>query len=331
MSQSTEKLKPLKTWSYLSKNRRRPSEYEIVSAGLHFSTDNPACPWELDPGIFMNEWYRTHREGSPLKHDDWDGFRDPDELVYRTYNIMQDGQENYVDGLIKEFDGLDHDQGLAPEWVEVLAALYTPGRYVMHGLQMASAYLAQIAPASTITNCATFQGADSLRWLSHIAYRTKQLSQVWPDYGFVEGERRQWEEAAHWQGFRELMERVLISYDWGEAFVALNLVLKPAIDEAVLRQLARVARSHDDTMLAFLIDAQLIDSDRSRRWSGALVHYAQQNEANQDVLDEWVTRWVPLADRAIDGFCAALPNSLSAADDAKRDCWGFRAGLGLSA
>ncbi len=323
--------KPLKTWSYLSKNRRRPSEYEIVSAGLHFSTDNPECPWELDPDVFMNQWFRRHREGSPLRHEDWDGFRDPDELVYRTYNIMQDGQENYVDGLIREFDELDHDQGVAPEWVDVLAKAYTPARYLLHGLQMASAYLAQMSPASTITNCATFQAADNLRWLSHLAYRTRQLDQVWPGYGFVDGERAQWEDGEHWQGFRELLEKALVTYDWGEAFVAVNLVVKPAVDEAVLRQLAHTARRYGDTLLGFLVDAQLIDSDRSRRWTASLVHYAQQNEDNQDVMDDWLANWVPLGDAAIERYCAALPDNPAAADDAKRDAWGFRAGLGLSA
>lgn len=331
MSDATQKMKPLKTWSYLSKNRRRPSEYEIVSTGLHFSTDNPDCPWELDPNIFMNRWFRQYREGSPVSHDDWDGFRDPDELIYRTYNIIQDGQENYVDGLIKEFDGLDHDQGLRPEWVDVLAKLYAPGRYLMHGLQMASAYMAKISPASTITNCATFQAADSLRWLSHIAYRTKQLSLVWPDYGFVDNEQDIWENAPHWQGFRELLEKALIAYDWGEAVVAVNLVLKPAVDEAFLRQMGHTARRYDDTLLGFMGDAQTIDSERSRRWTTALIQYMQQNEINQDILDGWVEKWVPLGDAAIDAFCAALPDSPSAADDAKRDCWSFRASLGLSA
>ncbi len=331
MSETAQKLKPLKTWSHLSKNRRRPSEYEIVSVGLHFSMNDPECAWEQDPDTYINKWFRKYREGSPVKHDNWDDFRDPDELVYRTYNIIQDGQENYVDGLIEEFDALEHDQGLQPEWVEVLAKLYTPGRYLMHGLQMASAYITQMAPASTITNCATFQAADSLRWLSHTAYRTKQLSLVWPDYGFVEKEREIWENSPHWQGFRELMEKALICYDWCEAFVAVNLILKPAIDEACLRQMSHTARRFDDTLFGFMADAQLVDSARSRRWSTTLVQFIQQNEANQEILDKWVEKWVPLGDAAIDTYCAALPDSPSAADDAKRDCWSFRAGLGLSA
>ena len=328
MSQSAQK--PLKTWSYLSKNRRRPSEYEIVSAGLHFSADNPECPWEQDAGIFMNQWFRKNREGSPLSHEDWDGFRDPDEMVYRTYNILQDGQENYVDGLFKEFDDLEHDETLEREWAHRLLELYSPARYQLHGIQMASAYITQMAPASTITNCATFQAADSLRWLSHVAYRTKQLQLSWPDLGFGAKEREIWETAPQWQGFRKLTEMVLVAYDWGEAFVALNLVLKPSVDEALLRQLAHTARRHGDTMLGFLLDAQFSDSERSRRWSGALVQHALQNEANLDVLNEWVMKWLPLGDAAIEDYCAHLPNVPTAADDAKRDTRSFRASLGLA-
>ena len=30
-----ETLKPLRTWSHLAGRRRKPSEYEIVSVGLH--------------------------------------------------------------------------------------------------------------------------------------------------------------------------------------------------------------------------------------------------------------------------------------------------------
>ncbi len=327
---SSVPLKPLKTWSYLSAQRRRPSEYEIVSAGLHFSTDNPECPWEQDPGIFMNRWFRENREASPLRHDRWDDFRDPDEVIYRTYNIMQDGQENYVDGLIKEFDDLHHDEGLDRTWVTQLLNFYTPARYLHHGLQMGSAYIAQMAPASTITNCATFQAADSLRWLSHTAYRTKQLDLAWPDIGFGAKEREIFETADHWQGFRELLERALVAYDWAEAFVAINLVLKPSLDEALLRQLGHCARRANDHYLGLLLDAQFVDTERSRRWSGALVRFALQKEENFSVLNEWILKWLPLGDAAIDAYCAQLPESPSAADDAKRDSWAFRASLGLA-
>ena len=51
-------LKPIKTWSHLAGRRRKPSEYEIVSANLHFNDRDPNAPWELDPEMFMNRWYK---------------------------------------------------------------------------------------------------------------------------------------------------------------------------------------------------------------------------------------------------------------------------------
>lgn len=333
MSATTEKAAPrkLKTWSHLMKNRRKPSEYEIVSTNLHFSMNDPEAPFELSPALPINQWFIKYRNKSPLAHDDWDSFRDPDEQIYRTYNMVQDGAENYVDGLLEEFAGLEHDAGLSPNWLDVLEQLYTPQRYMNHTLQMASAYITQMATASTISNCTTFQAADCLRWLSHIAYRTKELQNAWPKRTFGKGERNLWENDEAWQGFRELMERLLVSYDWGEAFAATCLVAKPAFDEACLRQFAATARRNGDTLLALLADAQLRDMERHRRWTSALVRFLLTQENNFQVLEEWVHKWVPLGDAAINAFCAALPDSPTAADDAKRDVWAFRAGLGFTA
>ncbi|MDE0389337.1 MAG: toluene hydroxylase, partial [Rhodospirillales bacterium] len=236
MSDQSDLSKPLKTWSHLAGKRRRPSEYEIVSTNLLWSTDDE-MPWALSPDIDMNKWYLRYRNNSPLKHADWDAFRDPDEVVYRSYNVMQDGHETYVDGLLRDHAKNDHDAGLSADWVAALARLYTPSRYPLHCLQMGSAYLVQMVPASTIENCAMFQAADQLRWVSRVAYRTKELANTHADAGFVGGERKAWEEYPCWQGFRELLERVLVAYDWAEHFTALNVVAKPAFDEACIRQL----------------------------------------------------------------------------------------------
>ncbi|WP_029920980.1 aromatic/alkene monooxygenase hydroxylase subunit beta [Nevskia soli] len=324
---NNEVLKPLKTWSHLAARRRKPSEYEVVSTNLHISTRPGAEPFELDPDVFMNRWYKQKRDASPLKHPDWNAFRDPDEQIYRTYNIMQDGAETYVMGLFDQFNEREHDKGLSPNWAGTLARLYTPGRYLFHTLQMCSAYLAQMGPASTISICAAFQGADSLRWLSHTAYRAKELSLAFPEKGFGVDERRYWEEDVAWQGFRELMEKVLIAYDWAECFVVLDLVAKPAIEEAVLRKLGESARYNGDTLLGLVIDAELTDGVRHRRWASALVKMMTDVPGNADVIKAWIAKWEPLADRAIDTFCAALPDVSDAADAAKQATRAFRHSL----
>ncbi|TBR10084.1 MAG: toluene monooxygenase [Rugosibacter sp.] len=324
-----EVLKPLKTWSHLAKRRRKPSEYEIVSVNILYNTRKGCAPYDMDPEVAMNRWYKQYRDASPLQHDDWNAFRDPDELVYRTYNMLQDGQETYIHGLFNQFNEREHDKALDSKWAGTLARLYTPTRYLFHTVQMASAYIQQMSPASTITNCAAFQTADSLRWLSHTAYRTKELSLTFADKGFGVDECTYWETDPAWQGFRELMEKLLIAWDWGEAFVALNLVAKPAIEEAVLRKLGEAARHNGDTLLGMLTDNQLMDAVRHRRWATALVKMILEKEGNAAAIKQWIAKWEPLADKAIDAFCAATPEVPDAAHDAKQATRDFRLSLAL--
>lgn len=327
--ETTEVLKPLKTWSHLAGRRRKPSEYEIVSVGLHYNDRDKNAPFELDPNVFMARWYKAHRNNVTIKHPDWNAFRDPDELVYRTYNMLQDGQETYVFGLFDQFNEREHDKGLESTWAGTLARLYTPSRYLFHTLQMASAYLMQIAPASTITNCAAFQAADSFRWLSHCAYRTKELSLTFPTKGFSKDERMYWETDNAWQGYRELMEKVLVTWDWDESFVALNLVAKPAIEEVVLRKLGEAGRHNGDTLLGMLTDAELVDAQRHRRWSTALVRMMLDVPGNEKAIKSFINKWQPLADKAIEVYCAALTEVPDAALNAKDAIRSFHRSIGL--
>ena len=207
--------------------------------------------------------------------------------------------------------------------------MYTPVRYAFHTVQMASHYLVQIVPSSTIRNCATYQAADALRCVSHLAYRTAELKQTYPDGGFGTAERAAWENDAAWQGFRELMEKVLVAYDWGESFVALNLVAKPAIDEVLLRQLAATGRRQGDSLLGLIADSAYRDVRRSRTWSTALVRFAGERPENLAVIRGWVEKWLPLAERAIDAYCRALPDSPQAAATATQAVHGFLQALDL--
>jgi toluene monooxygenase system protein E len=233
---------------------------------------------------------------------------------------MQDGQESYVDGLLSNHANHGHDLSLSESWIDLLAALYTPGRYLMSGMQMLSAYLLQVAPASTITNCAAFQEADQYRWLSRIAYRTRELANAYPQKGFGAVERHQFETAPAWQGFRKLIEKALVAWDWGESFFAFNVVAARAVDEAFLRQFAACAHRHGDTLAPMLADNQLKDSDRSRRWTAALIEQCRSRPENHPVIETWMAKWIPLADEAMEAFCTALPDSPDAATAAKEGC-----------
>ncbi|HEY4867114.1 MAG TPA: toluene hydroxylase [Candidatus Dormibacteraeota bacterium] len=298
----------LRTWSRFGSIRRVPTEYQVVTHDLNYTMrTGRAAALESNPTTPANMWFRTYRDGSPLRSLDWNGFQDPDELIYRRYVTMQDEQETVVEGILDEFGRVDHDAGLPARWVQVLAAVFTTTRYPMHALQMAEAYLGAVAPASTITNCAAFAAGDLLRRVSLIAYRTSQLRAAHPWAGFAEGERQVWENHPDWQPARRVLELALVAYDWGECLTAVNLVLRPTLDEMLLRQLGLVAKTTGDHLTWLLVGNLALDTERSLRWSAALARYAVEERAdNASILRHWVDRWAPRADEAAEGLANML-------------------------
>src|SRR5262249_28252501 len=154
---------------------------------------------------------------------------------YRKYVTLQDEQETIVAGILEHY--AKSEVPLPHAWRTTLATLFTPTRFLLHGLQMCQAYLAQMAPSSYITNAATFAAADLLRRVSMVAYRTRELERTYPGEGFAVAERERWETAPAWQPARKAVELALTSYDWAECFTAVNLVLRPTLDDLLLRQL----------------------------------------------------------------------------------------------
>jgi len=82
----------------------------------------------------------------------------------------------------------------------------------------------------------------------------------------------------------------------------MNLVVRPAVEETVLRGLGQAARHNGDTLLGMLTDAQLLDAERHRRWACALVKMAQGQADNDKVIKGWIAKWEPLADKAIEAL-----------------------------
>ncbi|HMC79899.1 MAG TPA: toluene hydroxylase, partial [Acidimicrobiia bacterium] len=213
-------------------------------------------------------------------------------------------------------EAVGHDSKLTPEWLRVLASVFTPMRYPTHGLQMCQAYLSLMAPSSYTQTASVFATADLLRRVTLVAYRAKQLEKAHPAAGFVTGERRIWETEADWQPARRAVEQALVAYDWGECLTAVNLVLRPTLEEVLLRQLALVADANGDQLTWLLLSNLAADSDRAARWSATLARYAvAARPENAEVLGRWVDRWSPRADEAAAGLARLLAKLPAAGRD----------------
>jgi toluene monooxygenase system protein E len=314
------KPRPRRTFSAFGDVRKMPSEYEIVTHKQNWTLrTGRAAAFEQNPSSAPNLWFLTYRDNSPLQAGDWDSYRDPDALTYRAYVNLQSEAEAKVHGVLQAHADAGSDDALAEGSVALLGHLLAPSRYLCHGFQQIESYIGYMAPSSYITNAAAFSAADFLRRVTTIAYRTRELQIARPDSGIGSAERSLWEGHAGWQPARKAVEYALVSYDWGEAFTALNLVLGPTLDDVLFTQLGEVARANGDDLTWLLTSFLAADAQRRGRWSHRLAEFAvTQRAGNRDVLGKWITRWSALADDAAHGlgqFLESLPEQSRSAGD----------------
>jgi toluene monooxygenase system protein E len=269
-----------------------PSEYQLVTTDMLYYTRRG-----FEVVTPLARWYREHQTGSALVASDWERFADPRQTTYGKYIELSQARETYVDGILQSIEDSAYDRALDARWRATLDAAISPLRFPLHGFQMIAAYVGQMAPSGRIAVVAAFQAADEIRRIQRIAYRMAQLRLV--DAGFGDGARDAWQRQPAWQPLRETVERCLVTYDWGEALVALNLCIKPAIDELFMLGLARLAKKHDDFQLGQLFASLDEDCRWHREWTVALLKTAiEAEDGNRAVIEQWARKWGALAIRS---------------------------------
>ena len=109
-----------------------------------------------------------------------------------------------------------------------------------------------------------------------------------------------------------------MTYDWAEAFVALNVCLKPAVDQLFMVELGAVARVRGDFVLGQILASLEEDCAWQRRWTAALVGVAlDARPENRAACSEWVRAWGAEVSGAV-GALAALVDDTDAAQLAAR-------------
>jgi len=304
-----EAMAPQKTYWHLLEQRRMPTEYEIVTSKLLCYTGEGFTGKRFELDVPLKDWYRRYQEESPLTCSSWEKFRDPRETTYTKYTELQRDKEIFVDGILEEIERIGYDVSLRPAWLHLLQRLVAPLRYPCHGFQMIASYFGQMAPSGRIAIAAALQSADEMRRIQRIAYRIRQLQQIYP--GFAADSITLWQTDSLWQPLREVVEKLLIAYDWAESFVGLNLVLKPLVDELFMKYLSDLALSEEDYLLGQIFYSLNEDCQWQRQWSGCLVRMTIEDDIrNGDTIQEWINRWYPLAARAVYTFSVLFEDTL---------------------
>ena len=273
----------MKTFSHLSALNRMPTDYELLTTDLdYFRNKGSEIP------LPVQKWADPYRCSFQCK--DWNQFYDPRQTTYSSYTHLQKTNEEYVNRIFENLETKAFDKTISGEWLTILESVLPPLRYPLHGMQMASSYLGSLAPTCRITVVSLFQAADEVRCIQRVAYRMAQLRKFHPDFGSKS--REAWEKSPPWQPFRELVERLLVTYDWAEAFVALNLVLKPIFSEVIFNYFSQVALNRKDFFLSQVLDNLAADAKWHQAWSFSLAQLlVSESTSNVDKMNQFIEKW----------------------------------------
>lgn len=283
-----------RTYLCLEGARKKPTDYQVTSTALLYY---PTRGFEVETPVWRH--YVEHQQNALLRCERWDEFEDPAHLTYSAYVAERRDQEAFLDRLFER-----PTQATSAE-LRPLLGLISAVRFPLHGMQMVAAYVGALAPSGRISIAAAFQAADELRrvqrvcqWLGRSGVPIAQLDALG---------REIWQQSPAFQPLRRFIERLLITYDWTVALIALNGILKPLFDRLWFEHLVGVAERHHDEVLEKTLSSLGDDARWHEAWFGDLARLALGSDAtNAAAAARVVDEWRPLAARAVQALLPAF-------------------------
>jgi Methane/Phenol/Alkene Hydroxylase len=278
-----------------------PTEYESLTIGQQ-STPNEWLhvnwPVRFDDGRapFMEE-------STAVRCVNWNGFRDPAKLTQRSHVATTNQHEQMLVSLLQESCSQSLLGRLDPVWRDcVLGKYYAAWPFVENGQFLALSYAVREALAAALTFGLAFQISDRLRHGQDIVHYLAALEETLPDFSDAKA-RDAWMSDPALVPLRETLEQIILSRDWGEILVAINLVLEPLAGELFkLEFLAKHAAVHGDFISPVILARTGADTRRHQQFAIQFARFVladpKHGRANRESIQNWLDRWIPLGEQA---------------------------------
>jgi propane monooxygenase small subunit len=241
-------------------------------------------------------------EGLSWPAHGWHEFRDPNEeweqTIYRNNaNVVRQVNANIENARsAKSFDQW------TPNWVRFVERDIGGWMHVEHilGLYVFAAN-ERSAPTNMHNTAMAVNSAHKIRFAQDLALYNLTLTEEIDGFDGT-AHLDAWNNDPELQGVRELTEALTaIQDDWGEAIFATNIVFEPLVGELFRSGLAmQAAPGNGDFVTPTVIGAGEYDyAQRDLSWSkvcfAPLVHDREFADHNRQLMDGWLSAWVPRA------------------------------------
>lgn len=275
------------------------SRYQEATYDLQPTTNFHYKPlWEPE-----RELYDVRRTAVVMS--DWYALRDPRQFYYGAYTITRSRQQETMEKNIDfvEKRGLLRD---LPEAVrQKLIFALVPLRHFEWGANTNNCYCTAFAWGTAVSQATMFHTMDRLglaQYLSRIGLLLDNNAGDSLSLG-----KTLWMEHSSWQGLRRSVERLMVTQDWFEVFVAQNLVLDGLIYPLVFQRYENHVSKSNGPALSLITEFMTQWYDESGRWVDAVVKVAAaESPANKTLISNWVTTYVEAYSSALAAYAEDL-------------------------
>ena len=267
--------------------RKKTTEYEAVTELLQWH-----APFHIDGGRPSQTVWTD--ESTVLQSSDWEAYRSPDKLYYRTYVARQARNDRSVSTAFRYAEESSQLATVDTEHVDLMRRIVGSLQYPDWGLCMLHQHITRFAMSSWIAGATSFMMFDELR---HAQLYGRLAITYGESYEGFDDPRRGWMEDPIFQPMRRVIEELLTVLDWGKALTIGGLLVEP-IFTPTFHALIAGARGRDGDSLSPFISASIEeDKVRHRESVGAFVDLIARDSDNGDVnrglIITWAEDWLP--------------------------------------
>lgn len=271
---------------------RRLNEYEETTRLLQWH-----APYHIDGDRPAHQVWTD--DSTALRCTDWEAYRSPDKLYYRTYTTRQSRAGRSV---ATAFDFAAADSQVAavsPERVDMLRNVLGSLQYPDWGLCVSHQHTTRFALSSWIAGATSFMMFDELRHAQlygRLALAYSEHHDGFDDPGPA------WMEGPQFQPCRRIVEEIMATLDWGKAIIMADIVFEPLHTAAAHALLTTGALAAGDSLTPFVCRSIDDDKIRHRESAAAFLRLVagdeRHGERNRELIGGWAADLLPRAHAA---------------------------------
>lgn len=275
------------------------SRYQEATYDLQPTTNFHYHPlWDAD-----RELYDQRR--TKIVMADWYTLLDPRQYYYGAYTITRSRQQETMEKNLKFVEERGLLSSLPDAERERLVYALVPLRHEEWGANTNNCYITAFGWGTALTQATMFATMDRLGLAQYLGRFGLLLDGNTGES--LDRAKQLWLEDPAWQGLRQLVEKLFVTKDWFELFVAQNLVLDGLLHPLVFERFEFQFSRRNGPTLSLLVDFMTQWFAETSRWVDAVIkRVVEESPANAEQLAAWIADWRQQVNVALTSYAEAI-------------------------